>query len=101
MELLEPLYLAPSVKRPKRLLKKLNKSKVPCRFFVITLAEGRDQLAIYPAYCLQQPFYRKYPPVVVGLAEDYKEAQSLVIRIVEDSLAQTGECNLKEYLHSR
>ena len=27
MELLEPLYLAPSVKRPKRLLKKLNKSK--------------------------------------------------------------------------
>ena len=101
MKLLEPLYLAESVKRPKQMLRKLNKSKIPCNFFVLTLAEGADQLAIYPAYCLQQPFYRKYAPVVIGLANDYKEAQDLVIRIVEESLARTGECNLKEYLRSR
>lgn len=101
MKLLEPLYLAESVKKPKQMLKKLNKSKVPCGFFVLTLADGSDQLAIYPAYCLQQPFYRKYPPVIIGLANDYKEAQDLIIRIVEESLEKTGECNLKEYLHSR
>ena len=101
MKLLEPLYLAESVKKPKQMLNKLNKSKFPCRFFVIALEEGRDQLAIYPAYCLQQPFYRKYPPVIVGLSNDYQEAQGLVIQIVEESLAKTGECNLKEYLRSR
>ena len=101
MKLLEPLYLADSVKKPKQMLKKLNKSKLPCKFYVITLADGSDQLAIYPAYCLQQPFYRKYPPVIIGLASDYKEAQDLIIRIVEESLASTGECDLKKYLHSR
>ncbi len=101
MELCEPLYLSPSLKKPKKLLKKLYKSKVPCFFYVLTLENGSDQLAIYPAYCLQQPFYRKHPPVVVGLAGDYEEAQALVIRIVEDSMAQTGECNLKDFLRSR
>lgn len=101
MVLCEPLYLSDSVKNPKRWLHKLNKSKFPCNFFVLTIERGSDQLAIYPAYCLQQPFYRKYPPVIVGLAKDYGEAQDLVIRIVEESLEKTGQCNLKEYLHSR
>lgn len=101
MELLEPLYLSPSVKKPKELLRKLKKSHKPCRFFVLTLANGCEQLEIYPAYCLQQPFYRKYPPVVVGLARDYAEAVGLLEEIVKDSLRVTGTCNLKEYLHSR
>jgi len=101
MILCEPLYLSDSVKKPKKWLHKLNKGKLPCKFFVLTIEEGEDQLAIYPAYCLQQPFYRKHPPVIVGLAGDYGEAQDLVIRIVEESLEHTGQCNLKEYLHSR
>lgn len=101
MELCEPLYLSPSIKKPEKLLKKLHKSKAPCLFYVLTLEEGSNQLAIYPAYCLQQPFYKKFPPVIVGLAKDYEEAQALVIRIAEDSMAQTGECNLKDYLCSR
>lgn len=101
MILCEPLYLSPSVANPKKWLHKLNKSKLPCNFFVLTIEDGPDQLAIYPAYCLQQPFYRKHPPVIVGLAGDYNEAQDLVIRIVEESLEYTGECNLKDYLHSR
>lgn len=101
MELCKPLYLSPSVKKPEKLLKKLHKSSLPCRFFVLTLAKGSDQLEIYPAYCLQQPFYRKHPPTVVGLASDYEEAVALLMQIVDDSLHFTGECNLKEYLHSR
>lgn len=101
MELCEPLYLASSVKNEKKLLKKLNRSRIPCRFYVLTFAKGDDQLEIHPAYCLQQPFYKKYPPVIVGLAKEYSEAVELVIRITEDSLSKTGSCNLKEYLHSR
>ena len=101
MVLCEPLYLSPSVKDPKKWLQKLNKSKFPCDFYVLTLEDGADQLAIYPAYCLQQPFYRKHPPVIVGLAKDYEEAQNLVIQIVEDSLELTGQCKLKDYLQSR
>lgn len=101
MVLCEPLYLSSSIKNPEKLLKKLNKSKFPCNFFILTIEAGPDQLAIYPAYCLQQPFYRKHQPEIVGLAKDYDEANALVMRIVEDSLKHTGECNLKEYLHSR
>lgn len=101
MVLCEPLYLSSSVKNPRKMLKKLNKSKIPCSFFVLTIEKGNDQLAIYPAYCLQQPFYRKHPPVIVGLANNYAEAQDLVLRIAEESLKYTGQCNLKDYLHSR
>ena len=101
MQLCEPLYLSPSLKNPKKLLKKLHKSKIPCLFYVLTMERGDDQLAIYPAYCLQQPFYRKHPTVIVGLAGNYEEAQALVIQIVEDSIARTGECNLKDFLCSR
>lgn len=74
---------------------------MPPADFVLTLAHECGQLEIYPAYCLQQPFYRKHPPVVVGLAKEYKEAVALIEQIVEDSLRVTGACNLKEYLHSR
>lgn len=101
MELCRPLYLSDSVKKPEKLLKKLDKSRIPCRFYVITLSVGADQLDIYPAYCLQQPFYRKYPPVIVGLAGDYQEAVDLILKITEDSLAATGSCDLKAYLCSR
>lgn len=101
MELCKPLYVSDTIKKPEKLLKKLKKNNLPCRFFVLTLSGGCDQLEIYPAYCLQQPFYRKHPPVVVGLAKDYEEALALLVQIVEDSLSHTGECNLKDYLWSR
>ncbi len=101
MELCEPLYLSATIKNPRKLLKKLQKSSLPCHFFVLTLSGGMDQLEIYPAYCLQQPFYRNHFPVIVGLAGDYEEAVALLIQIVEDSLIYTGTCNLKAYLQSR
>lgn len=101
MELCEPLFLSPSIKSPKKLLHKLNKSKIPCNFYVISLAKGANQLDIYPAYCLQQSYYRMHQPVIVGLAKNYDEAVDLVMRIVSESLEYTGKCNLKEYIHSR
>lgn len=101
MELCEPLYLSETIKNPRKLLRKLQKSSLPCRFFVLTLSGGTDQLEIYPAYCLQQSFYRKHFPVVVGMAGDYEEALALLMQIVQDSLIYTGTCNLKDYLQSR
>ncbi len=49
MELCEPLYLSATIKNPRKLLKKLQKSSLPCHFFVLTLSGGMDQLEIYPA----------------------------------------------------
>lgn len=100
MKYVEPLFLSSSIKSPKKLLHKLNKSKIPCNFYVIALAKGADELDIYPAYCLQQSYYRMHKPVIVGLAPNYDEALNLVMRIVSESLEHTGKCNLKEYIHS-
>ena len=37
------------------------------------------------------------PPHVVGVAAGYDEAVQLVQRMVEDVLAETGDCRLKDY----
>lgn len=66
--------------------------------YVICLAQGTDQLEIYHAAYLKQKYYRKHPPIIVGIASDYDEAVEIVIKITKESIEHTGTCNLKDYL---
>lgn len=66
--------------------------------YVIALSRGMDQLEIYHASYLKQRYYRKHPPVIIGIASDHAEAVRLVIKITEECLEQMGNCDLKEYL---
>lgn len=101
MEIYQPLYLSPTVTRPDKLIKKLEKGSKTARFFVLTLAPGNAQLEIYQAFILSQAYYRNIPRVVIGLATDYHEAVELVKQIAEEAFAKNGDCNLKDYLGSR
>jgi hypothetical protein len=66
---------------------------------VITLSKNPiDQLEIYKAGWLSQKYYRDNPPYIIGVAADYEEAVSLIVRITEESFQKLGNCNLKEYL---
>jgi len=67
--------------------------------FVIALSRNAsDQLEFYDAKQLQQSYYRKNPPYIVGIAGDRSEAVVVVQQIVEDCLRARGDCDLKEYL---
>lgn len=95
------LYLGESIKRKKldKIKKKLERSPRFSGVFLVALSRNaHDQLEIYHAKQLDWSYYVKYPPYVVGIAGDQKEAFSLVTTIVEECLTERGDCALKEYL---
>ena len=95
------LYLGEGIKRKKldKLKKRLEKSPIFSSVILITLSRNPvDQLEIYEARQLQQSYYKKYPPFVVGLAADRQEAVEIVKLIVQECIDKQGDCALKEYL---
>lgn len=100
MEFYPALYIGDSVEQPKKIIRKLKSRKKYALpgIYIIAFAQGKDQLEIYPANCLQQDFYKKNPPFTVGIAGSHEEAVDLVVEIVRESIRAGMECNLKSYL---
>ncbi|MCI9338655.1 MAG: hypothetical protein HFH93_14170 [Lachnospiraceae bacterium] len=95
------LYLGNGIKKKKldKIKKKLENRPVFSGVFLICVSRNpHDQLDIYQARQLCQPYYRKYPPYVVGIARSREDAFLLVEQIVTQCLRSRGDCLLKEYL---
>lgn len=100
MKFYTSLYIGESVKKPKKVMRKLKSGSqgILSNIYVIVMAEGTDQLEIYAAKYLRQSYYKRNPLYVIGIAQGYEEAVSLVTRMVEESMKERGDCNLKAYL---
>lgn len=95
------LYLGEGIKRKKldKLKKQLEERPLLAGVVLITLSRNlSDQLEIYEARQLQQGYYKKNPPFVVGIAADRQEALEIVELLVQECLDKRGDCALKEYL---
>ncbi len=95
------LYLGESISPEKldKLKRELKSKPLLSSLYVLTLSQNpSNQLEIYAARLLAQPYYRKYPPYIIGIAADYDEAVSLVEQIVQECIRERGDCALKEYL---
>ncbi len=95
------LYLGESMKRKKldKIKKKLENRPFFSGVFLVAISRNPyDQLEIYSAKQLRWRYYRKYPPCVVGIAGDEREALALVEMIVKECMETRGDCALKEYL---
>lgn len=101
MKFYKKLYIGDTIKKPRRVKWKLKHNAGQLNIFVLTLAEGNDQLEIYHCAFLQQAYYKKNPPYVIGIANGYEEAVAIVCKITEETLLATGGANLKEYLFSK
>lgn len=97
MKFYKYLYIGDTVREPKKVRRKL-KQHIPMPVYVIAIAQGADQLEIYHCAYLKQKYYRKHPPVVVGIAASKEEAVQIIVQITQECLDMTGNCNLKEYL---
>ena len=98
MKFYKKLYVGEMVKNPRKVKRKLNRNAGLVNIYIIALCKGPDQLEIYPSYVLMQPFYRVHSPYVIGIASSYEEAVEIVRTIVEESLHENGDCDLKKYL---
>lgn len=95
------LYLGMSISPEKvdKIKRKLVNRPLFSGVFVIALSKNSsDQLEFYDAKQLQQSYYRKNPPHIIGIAKDKAEAVSIIQQIVEECLEVRGDCAIKEYL---
>lgn len=100
MKFYRHLYIGDTVRNPIKTKWRL-KHHAGTMVYVITLAQGDDQLEIYHSAYLKQKYFRYHPPVIVGIASNHDEAVEIVIKITQECLDATGECDLKKYLKQR
>lgn len=100
MKFYKNLYIGDNVNNAATVKTKL-KIHALVNVYVIALAQGNDQLEIYHAAYLKQKYYRKHPPVIIGIAADYEEAVEIVRKITDECVRETGECDLKGYLKKK
>lgn len=101
MKFYKNLYIGETIKNPNKVKRKLRRNAGQLNIYVITLARGRDQLEIYHCGYLQQKYYRKYPPYIVGIGNGYDEAVDIVVKIAEEAIEKIGTPNIKKYLFNK
>lgn len=99
MKFYKHLYIGETVKNSGMVKWKLKANAGLFGIFVITLAEGTDQLEIYDAAFLKQKRHRKFwPPYIIGIANGQEEAVKMVEQIASECVLATGGAQLKDYL---
>ena len=84
MKFYKYLYIGDTVKDPAKAKRKL-KLHAGQLVYVIYIAQGNDQLEIFHSAYLKQKYYRLYPPVIVGIANNYDE-NSLSLSVASRNL---------------
>ena len=97
------LYAGPSIRDPEEVKRKLMRGEGQFTIYVIALSPsipgpGSNQLEILHCVNLQQPYYKKYPPFIVGIAAGRTEAVELVQRLVQEAYDHTGSGDVRAYL---
>jgi len=98
MKFYKNLYVGNTVRDVHKVKRKLSTNAGQLGIYVIALCRGRDQLEIYHCALLQQRYYKKNPPYIIGIANGYEESLEIVKQIAEETYRQRGDCDLKKYL---
>ena len=101
IQYLSNLYLGESISEKKldKIKAKIDRHPILSGVWLIAISRNpKDQLEILSARQLEQKYYDKYPIQVIGIAASYEEAVAVVEKMVQECLAQRGDCALKEYL---
>ncbi|MCR4787902.1 MAG: hypothetical protein K5888_04890 [Lachnospiraceae bacterium] len=92
------LYVSDSIKDPDKIKLSLKLHKGLLGIYVVMLSSDPDQVEIMNAAFLKMPYYRKHPPVIVGIARTFDEAAGLVTDMVKESMFRTGQASVKKFL---
>lgn len=97
MKFYKYLYVGDTIKNISKIKWKL-KHHAGVQVYVITIAQGQDQLELFHSTYLKQRYFRYHPPIVVGIASNYEEGVQIITQITQECVDHTGTCNLKGYL---
>ena len=105
MYMIEHVYS--DIERGKKLnkqIRKIYKYKPAINLFLVTFPiADKGILEIYNYNVLLQPYYRQHEEeiIIVGISSKKDEAKELIRSIVEETVRETGELNVKEYIDSK
>ena len=105
MYMIEHVYS--DIERGKKLnkqIRKIYKYKPAINLFLVTFPiADKGILEIYNYNVLLQPYYRQHEEeiIIVGISSKKDEAEELIRSIVEETVRETGELNVKEYIDSK
>lgn len=92
------LYTGDSIKHVRRIKRKIKYGRGQLKVFILTLSNSSDQIDIFHNSMLKQRLFRKQDLRVVGLANSYDEALTIVLNILDDTLKENGNADMKKYL---
>ena len=97
------LYVGSSIRDPEKIKERLRTEAGCPTIYVIALCQGpggpgANQLELYHCANLQQPYYRKNPPFIIGIASGRIEAIEVVQQIVQEAYDHTGSGDVRAYL---
>ena len=97
----EKLYLGSDLNENKlnKIKRNIRQGRGSFDLHVIALSNNpHDQLDIFHNALFKQRLYHKLDMKIVGFAGSYDEAVCVVQRILADTLDETGDVNMKQYL---
>lgn len=96
------LLIGETVKKPKKIKKKLNNGKFVCGIYLLTLSGNpSDLLDIIPAAMLLQKSFYGICPKIIGMANGKEEALEMVRSLIDAVYRETGTFEIAEYLENR
>lgn len=102
MKFIKHPYLGESARESYRKLRwKISHGAGTIDTYVVCMPEySSDPLEYFNAALLRQHFYRKNPPVVIGIAVGEDEAVSVVEDIINDCMEKTGSLDVRSFVMS-
>lgn len=96
-------YLSDSlIEKKEEILSKIENGKIQLSKYVIVLTpKGENQLEIIDSMYLIQKYYQKKDMFVVGIADGFEEALSLVERITQEVYDATGGADIQAYIKAK
>lgn len=100
MRIMEKVYATDKLKYKKADLKQRisRQEDVGCLHVIVVNRRADDQIEIIKCRHLYQPCYPTEDLVVIGFAENKKEAEHLIMKMTDDALASTGSIDLKSFV---
>ena len=103
MKFLQELYLGEKVApKVEQIVKKIkNGQEIPKLYLIVMSTHPDNMLELIPQKDVLQKGYPKEQIRVVGLAENKKEAFSLVLSIIEEVFSLTSSADVRTYLEEK
>ena len=89
-------------KKKERIIKRLKQNRLQPQVYVIALSQGKqNNMEIFSSVLLKQHIFRDAGLFVVGIADGYDEALSIITAITDQIYKETADADIRRFILDR